>query len=37
MARPPKQSVDAGVYATTYVEIDNSHVLRLEEIVAERA
>jgi hypothetical protein len=37
MARPPKQSVDAGVYATTYVEVDDSRVLRLEEIVARRS
>lgn len=36
MARPPKSDVDAGVYATTYVEVDNGHVLRLEEIVARR-
>lgn len=36
IARPPKNDVDAGVYATTYVEVDHSHVLRLEEIVATR-
>lgn len=36
VARPPKGTVDAGVYATTYVEVDTGHVLRLEEIVAER-
>lgn len=36
MARPPKSDVDAGVYATTYVEVDNGHVLRLEEMVARR-
>lgn len=36
IARPPKNEVGAGVYATTYVEVDNGHVLRLEEIVARR-
>lgn len=36
MARPPKGEVDAGVYATTYVEVDRARVLRLEEIVARR-
>lgn len=36
VARPPKDEVDAGVYATTYVEVNNGHVLRLEEIVARR-
>ena len=36
VARPPKGAVEAGVYATTYVDLDNSHVLRLEEIVALR-
>jgi len=36
MARPPKDDIDAGVYATTYVDVDNGHVLRLEEIVARR-
>lgn len=36
VARPPKDDIDAGVYATTYVEVDNGHVLRLEEIVARR-
>lgn len=36
MARPPKTDVDAGVYATTYVQVDTSRVLRLEEIVARR-
>ncbi len=36
LARPPKNDVDAGVYATTYVDVDNGHVLRLEEIVARR-
>lgn len=37
MARPPKRGVDAGVYSTTYVEIDDARVLRVEELVAERA
>lgn len=37
MARPPKDLVDAGVYSTTYVEIDGDRVLRVEELVAERA
>lgn len=37
VARPPKGSVDAGVYATTYVPVDGTHVLRLEEIVALRS
>lgn len=36
VARPPKDDVDAGVYATTYVDVNNGHVLRLEEIVARR-
>lgn len=36
MARPPKGVVDAGVYSTTYVEIDPDSVLRVEELVAER-
>jgi hypothetical protein len=36
MARPPKGGVDAGVYSTTYVEIDKERVLRVEELVAER-
>jgi hypothetical protein len=36
VARPPKEDVEAGVYATTYVDVDNGHVLRLEEIVARR-
>lgn len=37
MARPPKTRIDTGVYSTTYVEIDTQRVLRLEELVAERA
>lgn len=37
LARPPKTAVDAGVYSTTYVEIDRESVLRVEELVAERA
>lgn len=37
MARPPKERVRTGVYSTTYVEIDREQVLRLEELVAERA
>lgn len=37
MARPPKTLVDTGVYSTTYVEIDPESILRLEELVAERA
>lgn len=37
MARPPKNAVDAGVYSTTYVEVDTDNVLRIEELVAERA
>ena len=36
VARPPKWAVDAGVYATTYVEVNGQHMLRLEEIVALR-
>ncbi|PSG96996.1 hypothetical protein BRD56_07925 [Thermoplasmatales archaeon SW_10_69_26] len=36
VARPPKDEIDAGVYATTYVEVNNGHVLRLEEMVARR-
>jgi hypothetical protein len=36
VARPPKDEVDAGVYATTYVHVNNGHVLRLEEMVARR-
>lgn len=37
MARPPKAAVEAGVYSTTYVEVDNDRVLRVEELVARRA
>lgn len=36
VSRPPKWAVDAGVYATTYVEVSDDNVLRLEEIVALR-
>lgn len=36
VSRPPKWAVDAGVYATTYVEVTDDDVLRLEEIVALR-
>lgn len=37
MARPPKDAVEAGVYSTTYVEVDHDRVLRVEELVAERS
>ena len=36
VSRPPKWAVEAGVYATTYVEVTHDAVLRLEEIVALR-
>lgn len=36
LARPPKGIVDAGVYSTTYVEIDTEQVLRVEELVAQK-
>lgn len=36
LARPPKDRVEAGVYSTTYVEIDTERVLRVEELVAQR-
>lgn len=37
LARPPKAGIDTGVYSTTYVEVDNDRVLRVEELVARRA
>ncbi len=36
VSRPPKWAVEAGVYATTYVDVSDESVLRLEEIVALR-
>lgn len=36
VSRPPKWAVEAGVYATTYVDVSDDNVLRLEEIVALR-
>jgi hypothetical protein len=34
VARPPKSAVEGGIYASTYIPVNGSFMLRLEELVA---